>query len=157
MWRIQISLVCVLLGVLLLEITIFPFVWSSLRIDLFLGMVIGLVVYSPFVFGFCFVFIASLMLQAFSGARMGYLPFAYVLAYFFLDMMKGLIFLENILAQCILGCLLNLAIVYTAGLFVNMDILQEGWLPLLAGAGLTGMLCPGMAYIVKWLWSGYEV
>lgn len=146
----------VLLGILLLEVTILPWLWSSLRVDLFLGMVIGLVVYSPFPQGLFLVVLASVILQAFTGARTGYLPFAYVLAYFLLDLMKGLIYLENAIVQCLLGFLFNLAILYAAGLFVRLDVLQEGWLPILIGAALTAAACPVLVYCVRMIWSGYE-
>jgi len=139
-----------------MEVTVIPSLWSNLRIDFFLGMVIGLAVYSPFAHGFVFVAMASLLLQAFTGARFGYLPFAYVMAFFLLDVMKGLIFLENIVVQCLLGLILNLVIVEAATLFVRMNVLQEGWLPLLVGAVFTAVVTPVMAYAVKRIWSGYE-
>jgi len=156
MWRIYGSLSALLLGIILVEVTVVPALWSDLRVDFFLGLVIGLAVYSPFTQGFLFVALATLPLQAFTGARFGYLPFAYVMAYFLLDVMKGLIFLENIVVQCLLGFFLNLVIVEAATLFVRMDVLQEGWLPLLAGAVCTAAVSPAMAYAVKRIWSGYE-
>lgn len=156
MWRIHGSLIFLLLVIILLEVTLIPYLSSTLRIDLFLGLVIGLAVYSPFPQGFFFMVLATLPLQAFSGARFGYLPFAYVMAYFILDLMKGLIFLENAVVQVLLGFILNLAIVESAAFFVPMNILQEGWLPLLAGATCTAILSPAMVYVVRMIWSGYE-
>lgn len=156
MWRIYGSLSALLLGTILVEVTVIPAFWSNLRVDIFLGLLIGLAVYSPFMHGFLFVASAALLLQAFTGARFGYLPFAYVMAFFLLDVMKGIIFLENIVVQCLLGFFLNLVIVEAATLFVRMDVLQEGWLPLLAGAVCTAVVSPIMAYSVKQIWSGYE-
>lgn len=156
MWRIYGSLSALLLGIILIEVTVIPSLWSKLRVDLFLGLVVGLAVYSPFAHGFVFVALATLPLQAFTGARFGYLPFVYVMAFFLLDVMKGLFFLENLVVQCLLGFVLNLVIVKAATLFVHMDVLQEGWLPLLAGAGCTAAATPIMAYAVKLIWSGYE-
>lgn len=145
-----------MLGIVLLEVTIIPWLWSSLRVDLFLGVVIGLVIYSPFSQGFFFVVLSALVLQAFSGARTGYLPFVYVCAYFILDQMKGLLFLENWVVQGLLGFLGNLAILFTAGLFVRLDVLQEGWLPILVGAGITAVACPFLIACVQMIWAGYE-
>ena len=156
MWRIYGSLCALLLGAILVEVTVIPAFWSNLRVDLFLGLVIGLAVYGPFSHGFIFVALATLPLQAFTGARFGYLPFAYVMAFFLLDMMKGLIFLENIVVQSLLGFVLNLVIVEAATLFVRMDVLHEGWLPLVAGAVCTAAISPLMVYAVKQIWSGYE-
>lgn len=156
MWRRQISLIGILVGVLLLEVTIIPWLWSSLRVDLFLGMVLGLAIYSPFPQGFFFVLLAAPVLQAFTGARAGYLPFAYVLAYVIIDLMKGFIFLENVVVQCLLGLLFSLAILFTAGLFVRLDVLQEGWVPILLGAGITAGICPVLVACVRMIWSGYE-
>jgi len=156
MWRIYGSLTALLVGIILMEVTVIPALWANLRIDFFLGLVIGLAVYSPFTHGFIFVASASVLLQSFTGARFGYLPFAYVMGFFLLDVMKGLIFLENIVVQCLLGFFLNLVIVEAATLFVRMDVLQEGWIPLVAGAVFTAVASPVMAYAVKRIWSGYE-
>lgn len=156
MWRRQTSLIAILVGILLLEVTIIPSLWSSLRVDLFLGMVLGLAIYSPFPQGFFFVLLTAPILQAFTGARAGYLPFVYVLAYVFIDLMKGLIFLENVVVQCLLGLLFSLAILFTAGLFVHLDVLQEGWVPILLGAVITAGISPLMVACVRMIWSGYE-
>ncbi|HQP31069.1 MAG TPA: hypothetical protein PLB81_07055 [Deltaproteobacteria bacterium] len=156
MWRIYGSLSALLVVTVLVEVTVIPALWSNLRVDLFLGLVVGLAVYGPFSHGFVFTALSTLLLQAFTGARFGYLPFVYMMIYFLLDVMKGLIFLENIVVQCLLGFILNLVIVEAATLFVRMDVLQEGWLPLLAGAGCTALATPLMAYTVRLIWSGYE-
>lgn len=44
-----------------------PGLWYPLRIDLLLGMVIGVIIHLGFSQGLVFVLVASLSLQAFSG------------------------------------------------------------------------------------------
>ncbi|MFY9399427.1 MAG: hypothetical protein WAR22_13795, partial [Desulfomonilia bacterium] len=66
-WKYQISLFGILLAAVCLEATIIPSVWSPLRVDFFIGMIIGQIIFIPFSPGLVFVIVGSLVLQAFSG------------------------------------------------------------------------------------------
>ena len=81
MLRTQISLLGIIFLAVFIETVLIPDVWSGLRIDLFIGMIIGIIIQMSFSEGLAFVIVASIILQAFSGARPGLIPMIYLCTY----------------------------------------------------------------------------
>ena len=148
MWRTQISLFCILLFIILLEATIIPSLWSSLRIDFLIGLTMGLVIYAPFAPGFTFVLVTTLLLQALTGARLGFFPLVYVVMYLFLDLVKNLIFLENFVVQAISGFVLSIGIALIFSVMLDMNFTRTGTLGIFISALFTGVVTPLMVFIV---------
>ncbi|MDX9763027.1 MAG: hypothetical protein RBT82_13335, partial [Desulfomonilia bacterium] len=92
-WKFQISLFGILFAVILMEATVIPAVWAPLRVDFFIGMIIGQIIFVPFSQGFPFVILGSLILQAFSGARLGLIPLLYIFIFLAIEMLKNFIYL----------------------------------------------------------------
>jgi hypothetical protein len=155
-WKFQISLFGILFAVILMEATVIPAVWAPLRVDFFIGMIIGQIIFVPFSQGFPFVILGSLILQAFSGARLGLIPLLYIFIFLAIEMLKNFIYLENVYTQALLGilfyCLFAVATVFLADFSYLKGIIS----PLVAGAVLTGCVSPMMVYVVGRLQTTYE-
>ena len=156
MWRLQISLFGILFAIVFLEATIIPFIWPPLRVDFFIGMIIGQIIYIPFSQGFPFIILASLILQAFSGARLGLIPLLYILAFLGIDFLKNVVYLENVYSQMVLGMVFYLIIAIITLVLTDTTALTGRAVPVLAGAILSGVFCPAMVYIVCRLKTAYE-
>ncbi|MEA2102622.1 MAG: hypothetical protein U9P80_08645 [Thermodesulfobacteriota bacterium] len=151
-----IRLLLVFLFVVFLEVCFFSS-WSAMfRVDLFLGMVIGLAVFCPFSHGIAFVFVASVLMQAFSGVATGGFALVYVFSFIFLDMIKDVIYLENVPPQCVLGFLLYVMIFFVLS-FMTGNPLNRGTISsVLLGAVFTGMTTPLMVRLVSCVWGADE-
>ncbi len=156
-WKYQISLFGILLAAVCLEATIIPSVWSPLRVDFFIGMIIGQIIFIPFSHGLVFVIVGSLVLQAFSGARPGFIPLVYIVAYLAVDVLRNLIYLENAFTQALLGILFYCLILAATIVLTEVSSLEELALPLAAGALLTGAVTPAMVWVVGRLQRAYEL
>jgi len=156
MWRIQISLLGILFFIIFIETSVIPFISQGLRVDFFIGMIIALVIYAPFSRGFIFVIISTLFLQAFTGARLGYISLFYMIAYLGLDLLKNIIYLESFTVQFLIGASFQVFIVFLAAIIVGMDVFPVGIYSLMTGAFFTGIVTPVMVYIVYRLQIAYE-
>ena len=156
MWKLQISLFGILFVVIFVQATIVPLVWSPLRIDLFIGMIIGLIIHTPYSQGFPFIILASLVLQAFSGARLGYLPLLYVFTYLCIDLLKNIVYLENVFTQLIIGFLFYLITTMAVFASMHVSIIDMNLGILFFGALVTGCMSPVMTSLVSHLKSTYE-
>ncbi|HHO76647.1 MAG TPA: hypothetical protein ENN05_09495 [Deltaproteobacteria bacterium] len=119
-------------------------------------MIIGLIIYIPFSQGFPFVILAALVLQAFSGARIGLIPLIYIIVFLSLDVIKSLLYFENVYTQIALGFFYYIAIIGISLTFTGAAGLEEKIPYLLIGAMLTGAISPAMVYIVSRLQKIYE-
>jgi hypothetical protein len=157
MARVQISLVGILFVVLFIETIIVPELWSTLRVDLLIGMCIGVIIHLSFSQGLIFMMISSLTLQAFSGARPGFLPLLYLFGYLVLDLLKNVIYMENVLTQVLLAASFNVLMVAAYAVSMNMVVLGEAemW-PLFTGSLITGVLSPFMVAMVSHLKKAYD-
>lgn len=156
MWRLQISLFGILFAIILAEVTIIPSIWAPLRVDFFIGMIIGQIIYIPFSQGFPFIIISALILQAFSGARLGMIPLLYILSFLVIDFLKNLVYLENIYTQVVLGIGFYLVLMFITAVFTNLNALEDKAVPLIAGALLSGGATPAIVNIVYRLKITYE-
>ncbi len=156
MVRTQISLFGILFLAVFLDAVIVPGLWSGLRVDLLIGMLIGVIIHLSFSQGLIFIMIASLILQAFSGARPGFVPMMYLFGFLAIDILKNVIYLENVLTQLFLALVFNMLMV--AAVFISMDMVlgPPEILSLSAGSILTGLLSPLMVYMVGYLKGTYE-
>lgn len=154
-WKFQISLFGILFLVILLEVSIIPAVYTPLRVDFLIGMVIGQIIYVPFSQGFPFVILASLIIQAFSGARIGLLPLLYIALFLALDMLKDLIYLENVFTQAVLGIFFYGILAVAAASFSDSTALDDRIFILIAGMVATGAVSPLMAAVVGRLQAAY--
>ncbi len=143
-----VSLFAMLLAVMLVEATILPHFMGPVRVDFFVGLIMGLVIYAPFDIGFIFTVLAAICLQSLAGGRLGYLPFVYALIYLGFDLAKNLFYLENPLTQMVFGFLFNLTAVYVAVLFADVQFAAGGRWPIFVGSGLTGAVCPLMVKMI---------
>lgn len=141
---------------ILFEVTIIPSFWAPLRIDFFIGMIIGLVVFIPFSQGFSFVVITTLLFQAFTGARLGLVPLIYIAVFLATDLLKNVIYLENIFTQALLGIIFFWVITSATALITGSYLLGDMNISLIAGLILTGLVTPVMASIVSRLQTAYE-
>lgn len=148
MWQKTGKLFLFLMIILLVEAGAIPAVVPWLKVDLFIGMIMGLVLFCEFTPGLCFVLAASLLFQAFTGAHTGYLPFVYTITYLTFDLMRSFIYLENRTAQTILGALCYLLIIIAAVFFTDVYFSWELLPPLLCGALLSGLSCPPLVWIM---------
>lgn len=156
MWRLQTSLFGILFAIILLEATIIPSIWAPLRVDFFIGMIIGQIIYIPFSQGFPFVILSSLILQAFSGARLGLIPLLYILAFLSIEFLKNLVYLENTYTQIVMGIGFYLVLMVVAVIFTDISTLEGKAASLIIGALLSGCVSPAMVYIVCRLQIAYE-
>lgn len=156
-WKLQISLFGILFVVILLEATVIPAIWAPLRVDFFIGMIIGQIIFIPFTQGFPFVILGSLILQAFSGARLGLIPLLYIFTFMAVEVLKNLIYLENAYVQAFLGVLFYCFIAAATAFLTDFGYLRGLTPSLVAGAVLTGCVSPMMVYIVGRLHTAYEL
>jgi hypothetical protein len=145
-WKKSASLILLAVISVIFQIKVFPWISTGLRIDLLLCLVMSLCIFSRFRYGLIFVMIMSYVLQAFSGARAGFLPFCYLGSYLLLDIIKNILFLDTIPAQVILSFILCILINLSAVLFSEMVISDVRWIPVIAGSILTAAVCP---FIIK--------
>ena len=138
------------------EASVIPFIWADLRVDFFIGMIIGQIICIPFSQGFPFVILSALILQAFSGARIGLIPLVYILVFLFLDNIKKLVYFENRYTQMVLGFICYLALTGFFLIFADTSALHGKALSLLFGAVLSGAISPAMVSIVCRLQTVYE-
>lgn len=155
-WKFQISLLAILFVVLLFEVTVVPSLWAPLRIDFFIGMIIGQVIFVQFSQGFSFVVFATLLLQAFSGARLGLIPLVYIAIFLAVDLLRNVIYLENVFTQALLGIIFFWIITSITALITGSYLLEEMNISLIVGLILTGFVTPVMASIVGRLQTAYE-
>jgi hypothetical protein len=140
----------------LFEVTIIPSFWAPLRIDFFIGMIIGQVLFVQFSQGFSFVILATLLLQAFTGARLGLIPLIYIAIYLVVDLLKNVIYLENVFTQALLGVIFFWIITSATALITGSYLLEEMNISLIAGLAVTGLVTPVMASIVGRLQTACE-
>jgi len=156
-WKFQISLFGILFVAILMEATVIPAVWAPLRVDFFIGMIIGQIIFVPFSQGFPFVILGSLILQAFSGARLGLIPLLYIFIFLAIEVLKNFIYLENAYTQALLGIFFYFLFAVAMAFLSDFSYLKGTTSPLAAGAVLTGCLSPMMVYIVGRLQTVYEL
>ncbi len=156
MWRLQISFFGILFAIILMEVTVIPCLWAPLRVDFFIGMIIGQIIYIPFSQGFPFVILASLILQAFSGARLGLIPLLYILVFLAIEFLRNLVYLENTFTQLVMGIGFYLALMVVGVIFTDISTIEGKMVPLIVGALLSGFVSPAMVYIVCRLQTAYE-
>jgi hypothetical protein len=153
--KLQISLAGIVFACAFVEGAMAPAVWTPLRMDLVLGMVVGAVVHMGFSQGLLFVMISSMLLQAFTGARPGLVPLFYLTFFTAVHVLKDFIYLENPFTQALLS-----AVFFAAGViccFLILDIAPEppGMAALTAGCVLTGCAGPLMTGLVGRLKKAY--
>jgi hypothetical protein len=156
MLRTQISLAGIIFVAVFFETVLVPGVWSRLRIDLFIGMIIGVMIHLSFSQGLTFVLITSLLLQAFSGARPGLVPMIYLGIFFVACLLKGIIYMENILTQLILAGVFSILVASALVISLDLNPSQAELFSMAAGGVLTGLLSPLMVALVGSLKKAYE-
>ncbi len=156
MLRTQISLVGIIFLAVFFETVLVPGVWSGLRVDLFIGMIIGVMIHLSFAQGLTFVLVTSLLLQAFSGARPGLVPMIYLCIFFVVWLLKGIIYMENIFTQLILAGVLSILVASGLVISLDLDISQAELFSMAVGGVLTGFLSPLMVTLVGHLKKAYE-
>jgi hypothetical protein len=156
MLRTQISLLGIIFLSVFIETVLVPDVWNALRVDLFIGVIIGIIIHMGFSNGLVFVLVTSLFLQAFSGARPGLIPMIYLCTFLAVDLLKGIVYLENVFTQLILS--LVIYVLAASLLIVSMDlkITQVELISLTIGAVLTGLVSPLMVTLVERMKKAYE-
>jgi len=156
MLRTQISLLGIIFLAVFIETVLVPYVVSGLRVDLFIGMIIGIIIYLGFSEGLTFIMVASIILQAFSGARLGLVPMIYLCTFLLVDLLKGVIYLENIITQLILA--VGIYILTAAVLVVSMDLnlTRVELISFSASAALTGLMSPLMVVLIDRLKKTYD-
>lgn len=156
MRRLISKLAIALLAIVVFEAGLLPRLLPFFKPDLFVGLLIGVSIYLPFNPGFAFVLGSSLVLQIFSGGRIGYLPFVYVFGFLALDVVKNLVFLENIFAQLFFGTLMYVGVVYSAEFFVDVGVFSGMPVAFTLSALFSGLCTPLMVWLVGRLWEEYE-
>lgn len=156
MLKTQISLLGIIVLVVFVETVLVPGLWTALRIDLLLGMVIGVIVHLGFTHGLLFVLVSSLFLQAFSGARPGLIPLFYLFMFIVVDMLKEIIYLENVTTQVVLAVIFSALAACSLVLFLGTSLSPVDIVPLIAGSLLTGCASPFMVALVGRVKRGHE-
>jgi hypothetical protein len=156
-WKLQISLLGIFVATVLMEISIIPSLWAPLRVDFLIGMIIGQIIYIPFSQGFPFVILASLIIEAFSGARIGLIPLLYIAVFLATDLLKEVIYLENVFIQAFLGVLFYFVMAGAMAMITGATFLGDMIVPLIAGMVLTGAVSPAMAALVGRLLTTYGI
>jgi hypothetical protein len=156
MVRTQISLLGILFVAIFIQTFLVPGLWGSLRIDFLIGMIIGVIIHLTFSEGLLFVMVSSLVLQAFSGARPGLIPLLYLFGYLVMDILKNVIYMENVFTQAILAVVFNTLMVAAYAVSVNMTlgVIEIGHL--LAGSLITGIVSPFVISMVGYLKKTYD-
>jgi hypothetical protein len=156
MLRTQISLAGIIFLAVLFETVLVPGVWSMLRVDIFIGMIIGVMIHLSFSEGLAFVLVTSLFLQAFSGARPGLVPMIYLCIFFVVCLLKGIIYMENIFTQLILAGILSILTASALVISLDLTLSQAELVSMAVGGVLTGMVSPLMVALVGSLKKAYE-
>jgi hypothetical protein len=156
MLRTQISLVGIIFLSVFFETVLVPGVWSMLRVDLFIGMIIGVMIHLSFSEGLTFVLVTSLILQSFSGARPGLVPMMYLCIFFVVFLLKGIIYMENIFTQLILAGVLYILVAFALTISLDLNMSQAELFAMAAGGVITGLLSPLMVGLVGSLKKAYE-
>jgi hypothetical protein len=156
MLRTQISLAGIIFLAVFFETVLVPGVWSGLRVDLFIGMIIGVMIHLSFAQGLTFVLVTSLLLQAFSGARPGLVPMIYLCIFFVVWLLKGIIYMENIFTQLILAGVLSILVASTLVISLDLNLSQAELFSMAVGGVFTGLLSPLMVTLVGHLKKAYE-
>lgn len=156
MLRTQISLLGIIFLAVFIETVLIPDVWSGLRIDLFIGMIIGIIIQMSFSEGLAFVIVASIILQAFSGARPGLIPMIYLCTYLIVYLLKGIVYMENVFTQLILATVIYILAACSLVVSLDLNLTLSELIPLATGAVLTGLMSPLMIVLVDRLKKAYE-
>ena len=156
MLKTQISLLGVIFLAVFVEAVVMPGLWSPLRVDLLLGMVIGVIVHLGFSQGLFFVLASSLLLQAFSGARPGLIPLFYVFTFIVIDVIKDFIYLENAMTQVLLATAFFVLASGALVVFLDIHLMPLEIVPMVLGSVLTGIFSPVMVSIVGRVKRAYE-
>jgi predicted neutral ceramidase superfamily lipid hydrolase len=156
MLRTQISLLGIIFLAVFIETVLIPGVWSTLRIDLFIGMIIGIIIQMSFSQGLAFVIVASIILQAFSGARPGLIPMIYLCTYLIVYLLKGIVYMENVFTQLILAMVIYILAACSLVVSLDLNLTWSELIPLTTGAVLTGLISPLMVVLVDRLKKAYE-
>jgi hypothetical protein len=156
MLRTQISLLGIIFLAVFIETVLIPGVWSTLRIDLFIGMIIGIIIQMSFSQGLAFVIVASIILQAFSGARPGLIPMIYLCTYLIIYLLKGIVYMENVFTQLILAMVIYILAACSLIVSLDLNLTWSELIPLATGAVLTGLISPLMVVLVDRLKKAYE-
>jgi hypothetical protein len=154
--KTQISLLGIIFLAAFIQTVLVPGLWSPLRVDLLLGMVIGVIVHLGFSQGILFVLAASLLLQAFSGARPGLLPLFYLFAFVGIDILKDIIYLENVMTQVMLAAAFSAMASFSLVVFLDISLVPMETIPLVLGSVLTGCFSPLMVSLVGRVKRAYE-
>jgi len=119
-------------------------------------MIIGVIVHLGFSQGLAFVLFTSLVLQAFSGARPGLIPMVYLCTFVAMGLLKGVIYLENIMTQVLLA--VTFYIIMTMSLAISLDVNPSPpeLTAMAAGAVFSGCLSPLMVELVGRLKKAHE-
>ncbi|HOM29476.1 MAG TPA: hypothetical protein PLS81_08465 [Deltaproteobacteria bacterium] len=144
MLKLQTSLLGIVFLCAFVEGAVIPALWTPLRVDLVLGMVLGAVVHLGFGQGLLFVMLSSMLLQSFTSARPGLLPLFYLVFFVAIDMLKEVIYLENPLTQALFVS--GFSVMGTACFFLVQGVVPQGFevVSMLAGCLLTGCAGPVM-------------
>jgi hypothetical protein len=156
MLRTHISLAGIIFLAVFFETVFVPGVWNSLRVDLFIGMIIGVMIHLGFSQGLTFVLVTSLFLQAFSGARPGLVPMIYLGIFFVVCLLKGIIYMENILTQLILAGVLSILVATGLAISFDLSMSEAELVSMVVGGVLTGMVSPLMVALVGSMKKAYE-
>jgi len=156
MIRTQISLLGILFVVIFIQTFMVPGLGGSLRIDFLIGMTIGVIIHLSFSEGLLFILVSSLVFQAFSGARPGLIPLMYVFGYLVMDILKNIIYLENVLTQALLAVAFNALMAAAFAVSVNTILGEAELWNLLAGSLITGIVTPFMISLVGYLKKTYD-
>ena len=156
MLRTQISLVGIIFLAVFFETVLVPGIWSSLRVDLFIGIIIGVIIHLSFAQGLAFVLVTAFFLQAFSGAGSGLVPLVYLCMFFVICLLKGIIYLENIFTQLFLAGALYILACAAIILSLDLNMSQAEFFSMTAGGVITGLLSPLMVALVAHFKKAYE-
>ncbi len=156
MLRTQISLLGIIFLAVFIETVLIPDVWSGLRIDLFIGMIIGIIIQMSFSEGLAFVMVASIILQAFSGARPGLIPMIYLCTFLVVDLLKGIVYMENVFTQLILAMVIYILAECSLVVFLDLSLTRSELIPLATGTVLTGLISPLLVVLIDRLKKAYE-
>jgi hypothetical protein len=156
MLRTQISLVGIIFLAVFFETVLVPGIWSSLRVDLFIGMIIGVIIHLSFPQELTFVLVTSFLLQAFSGAGPGFVPMIYLCVFFVICLLQGIIYMENIFTQLILAGVLYILVVSALTISLDLNLSQGELLSMAIGAVFTGLLSPVMVALIAHFKKAYE-
>lgn len=156
MLKTQISLIGVVFLAVFIQTVLIPGIWSPLRVDLFLGMIVGVIIHVGFSHGLLFVLVSSFLLQAFTGARAGLVPLFYVFTFLAVDVIKDIIYLENVMTQLVLGALFSALSAWALVVFLDTSPTLSEIIPMVTGCLLTGCVSPLMVSLVGRVKRAYE-